>query len=135
MLFGMGVGNFVVFIVFASFAEALYSPIINVFTFNFTKNGREGTFLTLTAAPTYFTMALTGIIGGFLLEHYYPSHEDKTHKKEPPMIWAIIMVISAISTFGLYLGRDYFNVKDPSEVIIQETIASESSPPLKLEKG
>lgn len=130
MLFGMGAINFVIFIVLISFAEALYSPIINVFTFNFTKVGREGTFLTLTAAPTYFTMALTGIIGGFLLEHYYPQTEDKTHKREPAAIWAIIMVISALSTLGLYLGRDYFNVKlnsTESEANITKDSALESS--------
>lgn len=73
MFFGVTLMNFMMFIFIVSFAEALYSPMINVFTFNFTKEGREGTFLTLTAAPVYFTMALTGIVGGYLLENYYPA--------------------------------------------------------------
>ena len=73
MFFGMNLWNFILFIIIVSFAEALYAPMINVFTFNFTKEGREGTFLTLTAAPVYFTMALTGIVGGYLLENYYPA--------------------------------------------------------------
>ena len=64
--------DFVIFIIIIAFAEALYAPMINVFTFNFTKPGREGTFLTLTAVPVYFTMAGTGLLGGFLLENYYP---------------------------------------------------------------
>ena len=81
MFFGMALWNFMLFIVIVSFAEALYAPMINVFTFNFTKEGREGTFLTLTAAPVYFTMALTGIVGGYLLENYYPAVEDATHKR------------------------------------------------------
>lgn len=81
MFFGMKLLNFILFIVIVSFAEALYAPMINVFTFNFTKEGREGTFLTLTAAPVYFTMALTGILGGFLLENFYPAVEDDQHKK------------------------------------------------------
>lgn len=72
MFFGMGTFQFMMFIIIISFAEALYAPMINVFTFNFTKEGSEGTFLTLTAAPTYFTMALTGVIGGYLLENFYP---------------------------------------------------------------
>jgi len=79
MFFGMNIADFIIFIVIISFAEALYSPMINVFTFNFTKPGREGTFLTLTAAPTYLTMAFTGLLGGFLLENYYPETEDETH--------------------------------------------------------
>jgi len=81
MFFGMNKVDFIFFILIVSFAEALYAPMINVFTFNFTKEGREGTFLTLTAAPIYFTMALTGIVGGFLLENYYPAVEDSTHKR------------------------------------------------------
>jgi len=79
MFFGMNIVDFVIFIIIISFAEALYAPMINVFTFNFTKPGREGTFLTLTAAPTYLTMAFTGLLGGYLLENYYPETEDETH--------------------------------------------------------
>jgi len=79
MFFGMNIVDFLFFILIISIAEALYAPMINVFTFNFTKPGREGTFLTLTAAPVYFTMAITGLLGGFLLENFYPSEEDATH--------------------------------------------------------
>lgn len=81
MFFGMNMVDFLLFIVIISFAEALYSPMINVFTFGFTKEGREGTFLTLTAAPIYFTMALTGVLGGYLLENFYPAEETPKHKK------------------------------------------------------
>jgi MFS family permease len=111
MFFGMNLWNFLLFIIIVSFAEALYAPMINVFTFNFTKEGREGTFLTLTAAPVYFTMALTGIVGGYLLENYYPADPDR--KKRPQYIWATIIVLSALSTIFLYLGRNYFDYKGP----------------------
>ena len=110
MFFGMNLVDFIIFIAIVSFAEALYSPMINVFTFNFTKEGREGTFLTLTAAPVYFTMALTGIVGGYLLENYYPVVEDATHKREPKYIWITIMTCSAFSTIALYFGESFFNV-------------------------
>ena len=115
MFFGMNIVDFLIFIVIISFAEALYSPMINVFTFNFTKPGREGTFLTLTAAPIYFTMACTGLLGGFLLENYYPSEENETHKKRPWVIWTIIITISATSVFILFIGRDYFNCADKED--------------------
>jgi len=115
MFFGMGLLEFMLFIVIVSFAEALYAPMINVFTFNFTKEGREGTFLTLTAAPVYFTMALTGIVGGYLLENYYPAVEDANHKRQPEYIWATIIAMSLTSTILLYLGRDYFDVKGQDE--------------------
>ena len=72
MFFGMNIVDFIFFIVIISFAEALYSPMVNVFTFNFTQDGREGTFVTLTDVPMYFTMAVTGVLGGYLLENFYP---------------------------------------------------------------
>ena len=103
MFFGVGIINFMLFIGIVSFAEALYAPMINVFTFNFTREGMEGTFLTLTAAPTYFTMALTGVIGGYLLENFYPAHQDKTHHQKPSIIWITIIVMSAASTTFLFL--------------------------------
>ena len=81
MFFGMNIVDFIIFIIIISFAEALYSPMVNVFTFNFTKEGREGTFLTLTDVPTYLTMAVTGIMGGYLLEHFYPVEENEEHTK------------------------------------------------------
>jgi MFS family permease len=109
MFFGMNIWDFLIFIIIISLAESIYSPMINVFTFNFTKPGREGTFLTLTAAPVYFTMAVTGLLGGYLLENYYPAEEDATHKKRPWVIWLTIIIISAISTLILFLARDYFN--------------------------
>jgi len=123
MLFGMNLVEFMLFVVIVSFAEALYSPMINVFTFNFTKDGQEGTFLTLTSAPVYFTMALTGIIGGYLLENYYPAVEDKTHKRQPNFIWMTIICFSAVSTITLYFGRDYFNIKEDTIKEGEESIA------------
>jgi MFS family permease len=112
MFFGMNIACFVIFIIIISFAEALYAPMINVFTFNFTKPGMEGTFLTLTAVPVYFTMAFTGLLGGYLLENYYPEVEDDQHQKRPWVIWLIIICVSAVCVLILFLTRDYFNCVD-----------------------
>lgn len=110
MFFGMNIVDFIFFIIIISFAEALYAPIINVFTFNFTKPGREGTFLTLTAAPMYFTMAVTGLAGGYLLENYYPAEDNEEHHKQPWVIWLTITLISALSVIVLFVFRDFFDI-------------------------
>jgi len=109
MFFGMGIANFVIFIIIISLAEAIYAPILNVFCFQFTKVGREGTFLTLTATPVYFTLAATGIAGGFLLENYYPVEETEDKKKQPWVIWFIVFCCSLSSTLILFLFRPYFD--------------------------
>ena len=117
MFFGMNLVCFLLFILIISIAEALYAPMINVFTFSFTKPGREGTFLTLSSAPLYFTMACTGLLGGFLLENYYPPEDDETHQKRPWVIWLTIIVISASSTVVLFIFRDYFNCAEDNEQV------------------
>lgn len=112
MFFGMNLLDFIIFVTIISFAEALYSPMLNVFMFGFTKPGREGTFLTLAAAPIYFTMAVTGILGGYLLENYYPPDENENHHKQPWVIWLIVISISGASTIILFFARDYFDCAD-----------------------
>ena len=109
MFFGMNIPDFVIFIVIISIAESIYSPMVNVFTFHFTKPGREGTFLTLTAAPKYICMAVTGLMGGYLLENFYPAEEDENHHKQPHWIWLIIIIVSASTTSILIIFREYFN--------------------------
>ena len=113
MFFGMNVVDFFIFIIIISFAEALYAPLINVFTFNFTRVGREGTFLALTETPVYLTMACTGLLGGYLLENFYPAEEDESHHKKPYIIWLTIIGISLLSVITLFIFRDYF--ENPEE--------------------
>jgi len=112
MFFGINMLDFIIFVIIISFAEALYSPMLNVFMFGFAKPGREGTFLTLAAAPIYFTMAVTGILGGYLLENYYPPEEDENRHKQPWVIWLIIISLSGASTIVLFFARDYFDCAD-----------------------
>jgi hypothetical protein len=39
------------------------------------------------------------------------------HKKQPAYIWGTIILLSAISTVLLYIGRSYFDYKEePKEV-------------------
>ena len=116
MFFGMNIVDFIFFIIIISFAEALYAPVVNVFTFNFTKEGREGTFVTLTDVPTYFTMAVTGVTGGYMLENYYPVTEDEDHQKKPWVIWLILLLVSALSTLILFLGRPYFECYEDEDL-------------------
>ena len=115
MFFGMNIVDFIIFIIIISFAEALYSPMVNVFTFNFTTEGREGTFLTLTDVPMYLTMAITGVVGGYLLERFYPAEDNEEHSKQPWVIWIIIISVSGASCLTLFLCRPFFECADDDE--------------------
>jgi len=57
-------------------------------------------------------MAVTGILGGYLLENYYPVEEDEHHKKQPWIIWLTIIIISGVSTIILFIFRSYFDCAD-----------------------
>lgn len=51
MLFGVTYPNIFMFIILVSLGEALISPKLYEFIFFFTRKGREGMFLSITAAP------------------------------------------------------------------------------------
>ena len=104
LLFGMTYFHIFIFIVFVSLGEALNAPKLYEFVFHFTRKGREGMFLTLTAAPHYLTMAVSGLLSGYLLEEFFPDSGEKRLN----LIWITLIASSAISLVLLIAFRKCF---------------------------
>jgi MFS family permease len=66
-----GLGS-VLFVVFLSFGEALWSPRFYEYSTVVAPKGREGTYMALMGAPIFVTNLLVGGMSGSLLEKYCP---------------------------------------------------------------
>jgi len=60
----------IVFMVFLSVGEALYSPRLYDYAMALAPDGQEGAYGTLASTPLFLVTLLTGALGGDLLEHY-----------------------------------------------------------------
>jgi hypothetical protein len=107
LLFGISYAHIFMFIVLVSLSESLASPKLYEFIFFFTKKGREGMFLALTAAPQYLTMAVSGYVSGILLSNFFP--EKGTQR--PDLIWITMMASSGISLILFLMLRGCFEEK------------------------
>ena len=108
LLFGMDYFHIFIFIALVSLGEALNAPKLYEFVFHFTRKGREGMFLTLTAAPHYLTMAVSGLVSGVLLENFLPEEG----KKRLSLIWITLIASSAFSLILLIAFRSCFKRSD-----------------------
>ncbi len=68
--------------------------------FEYAEEGREGTFLALSAAPAYIGMGLSGYLSGWLLSHYYSET-----RKDTDYIWITLCALSGTSLILLILFR------------------------------
>ena len=107
LFFGITYPHIIMFIILLSLGEALSSPKMYEFIFLFSKKGREGMFLALTAAPQYLTMAVSGYVSGVLLSNFFP---DKGTKK-PDYIWITMMGCSGVSLILFIMFRKCFKTK------------------------
>lgn len=90
--------------ILVSLGESLNAPKLYEFIFFFTKKGKEGMFLALTAAPQYLTMAVSGYTSGILLTNFFPENGAK----RPDYIWITMVSASSMSFILFVLFRKCF---------------------------
>ena len=107
LLFGIDYFHIFLFIIFLSLGESLNAPKLYEFIFFFARKGKEGTFLALTAAPQYLTMAVSGYVSGLLLTNFFPEEGEK----RPNYIWITMICSSGCTLLSYIFLKDCFKIQ------------------------
>mmetsp|Transcript_8125 Transcript_8125/g.12227 ORF Transcript_8125/g.12227 Transcript_8125/m.12227 type:complete len:508 (+) Transcript_8125:129-1652(+) len=95
----------ILFVIFLSIGEALWSPRLYDYTMKVAKEGREGTYMALASAPLFLAKLPVGMMSGFLLEKYCPEEGPRDSK----FMWLIIGLTTAPSPILLRIFWKYLS--------------------------
>jgi hypothetical protein len=101
-----GMMNAIGFVVTVSIGEALWSPRIYDYAFEYIPQGKEGLFMALTGAPLFVGVFFTGLSSGFFLEKFCP----KFGNCESRSMWFYISLFSLISPVLLLLLKKWLEM-------------------------
>eukprot|EP00557_Chaetoceros_sp_GSL56_P005715 CAMPEP_0176500222 /NCGR_PEP_ID=MMETSP0200_2-20121128/13399_1 /TAXON_ID=947934 /ORGANISM="Chaetoceros sp., Strain GSL56" /LENGTH=364 /DNA_ID=CAMNT_0017898801 /DNA_START=715 /DNA_END=1809 /DNA_ORIENTATION=+ len=100
----------VLFVVFLSIGEAIWSPRLYDYTCSIAKEGREGTYMALSSAPLFLAKLPVGMMSGYLLHKYCPEEGERNSK----IMWLIIGLSTASSPILLTLCWGYISKRENS---------------------
>lgn len=88
----------VMFMVFLSLGEAIWSPRLYDYTMSIAPQGREATFSALAAAPLFAAKIPVGLLSGYLLSHYLPEDDTdisaRERSRDGQMLWFIVGLLT-----------------------------------------
>ena len=101
----------VVFVIFLSIGEAVWSPRLYDYTMSVSEEGREGTYVGLSLAPLFLAKLPVGFMSGYLLKKYCPEEGERQSK----MMWFIIGITTLTSPVLMTAFWRYISNRDPDE--------------------
>ena len=107
LLFGASYWTVAAFIVVVSVGEGITSPRLADYTLQVAKEGKEGVFLSLAAAPLHVSTVVTGIMAGALLSKYCPEDGER----ECWALWGLIGLVAIVPSFLMLVFRPYLEEK------------------------
>ena len=121
----------VLFMVFLSLGEAIWSPRLYDYTMSIAPEGREATFSALAALPLFAAKIPVGLLSGFLLNKYLP--EDGHTKPDGQSLWLVIGLLTLTSPLLITLCEPCIREPDrkqtarPALALAQDDQSSHSS--------
>jgi MFS family permease len=107
----MGIGEGIVWIVlfqvFLSFGEALWSPRLYDYTANIAPPGRVASYMAFSKVPMFFAKVGAGPASGFLLYHLC----SETGPRNTELMWIIVGASTLLSPLTLWFGRKWLDVE------------------------
>ena len=110
MVFSTSYWAIALYLVCLSIGEALWSPRLYDYAFNYVEKGKEGMFMALTSAPNVLTSFLTGYYSGRLLERYCPVSGERSSR----MMWLYILFSAIFFPLLIFVCRGCLE-HDPKE--------------------
>jgi hypothetical protein len=99
------------FVFLLSIGESIWSPRLYDYTMSVSKEGREGTYMALSAAPLFLAKLPVGVMSGWLLETYCPASGTRNSQ----MMWLIIGLTTMSSPICMTIFWKYISYKDLDE--------------------
>jgi MFS family permease len=86
----------VLWITVMSFGQAIWGPKLYEYSTMSAPAGREGLFVAITAAPIYLSSVPTGVLSGWMLEHYCPKNSTPEERDNRQLwFWVGVSVVSS----------------------------------------
>ena len=101
-LSGASYGSIISYIVISSIGEGMLSFRIADYALDLAPKGKESVMIAISTIPLVFSIILSGIIGGILMENYCPEDGEKECWK----VWGAISLIALPPTVMLILLKD-----------------------------
>ncbi len=105
--FGEGIVWIVLFQVFLSIGEALWSPRLYDYTANVAPPGRVTSYMAFSKVPMFFAKVGAGPASGFLLATL--CSEEGPRNTE--LMWIIVGATTLLSPLSLWFGRRWLDVE------------------------
>jgi len=127
LLLGPNYWDAVIWIIFLSIGEAIWSPRLYEYSTMIAPKGREGTYITLSSAPLFAAPIIAGALSGDLLSRYCPAPGHCDSFK----LWLVIALMSAASPLLLVVLKPFIYRPEDMEALGQDhrrRSSSESAP-------
>jgi hypothetical protein len=108
LCFGSGFWFQIGMILVLTVGEALWSPRLYEYNVSIAPRGREATYVSLAALPTFLAKFLVGPTSGYLLATFVPVEGARN----PAALWAIIGVSTIIGPLCILRLRHWIAPKD-----------------------
>lgn len=96
----------VLFVLFLSLGESLWSPRLYEYTAAIAPEGREGSYMALSILPFFIAKFFVGVLSGFLLQTYCP--EDGP--RDCQTMWLVIAAMAMITPVGLITLQRFLRI-------------------------
>ncbi|KAL7547047.1 hypothetical protein ACHAWF_010367 [Thalassiosira exigua] len=99
----------VLFVMTLSIGEAMWSPRLYDYTMSVAREGREGTYMALSAAPLFLAKLPVGLLSGLLLQRYCPEHLEEGEVRHSKTMWLIVGLSTIVSPIMITLLWGYIS--------------------------
>jgi dipeptide/tripeptide permease len=117
--------SLVVFFIFFTIGEAIWSPRLMQFTAEIAPPGREGTYVALSYLPYFAAKFIAAPMSGWLIATYTPDTTEQL--TDHYMVWVWIGCTAIITPLGMLFFKNIYKKAEDDAAAAAEAVAAEAS--------